>query len=64
MSAPATLEEALAWLHEQASRLDFGKCSIELVAHAGKITRVISAVEVSSSVPTDTRGLRHDSADR
>ncbi len=58
--APSSLDQAIAWLREQAGRLNYGRASIEVVAHAGKITRIISLTENSvAGIPTATAGADH-----
>jgi len=65
MSSPENLDQAVAWIREQAAQLVFGRASIEVVAHAGKITRIVTSTEVSTSAvpPTENRGAHHG-ADR
>ena len=57
-SAPDNLEAAIAWIRAQAPLLYFGRASIEILAHNGKITRIITSVEVSTAagLPNDKRG--------
>ena len=47
--APDTLEGAILWLREHAAQLQYGRASIEVLAHNGKITRIIVSTEVSTS---------------
>lgn len=55
--SPQTLEQAITWIREQAAKLNYGRAGIEVIAYAGKITRIITSTEVSTSAaPNDTRG--------
>ncbi|MGA2765539.1 MAG: hypothetical protein ABSG17_19500 [Spirochaetia bacterium] len=63
--APANLEQAVTWLREQAARLNYGRASIEVICHAGKITRIISLTENSvAGIPTATAGADHGDRER
>ena len=53
-SAPDNLEAAIAWIRAQAPLLYFGRASIEILAHNGKITRIITSVEVSTAAGSRT----------
>ena len=59
--APANMEQAVAWLREQAARLNYGRASVEIVAHPGRITRIITLTENSiAAIPTQNAGVDHD----
>ena len=63
MKAPSSLDQAIAWIREQSLQLNYGRASIEVVAHAGKITRIITATETATAaVPTHHAGIDHDRA--
>lgn len=63
--APDNLEAAISWIREQAGKLNYGRVGIEVIAYAGKITRIITSTEVSTSAaPNDTRGAAHGNENR
>ena len=61
MNAPDNLEGAIAWLREQAGKLNYGRASIEVIAYAGKIARIVTSTEISTSagLPNNARGDHH-----
>jgi hypothetical protein len=66
MTGPDNLDAAIAWIREQAAKLNYGRASIEVIAYAGKIARIVTSTEISTSagLPKDTRGEQHVSNER
>jgi hypothetical protein len=62
MSAPSTLPDALRWIQEEAGSLQYGLLAVEIIVHAGRITRVVSRREVSQAAPTESRRIDNDGA--
>lgn len=60
MGTPSTLPDAVRWLQDEASRLQYGLVAVEIIVHAGRITRVVSRREVSQAAPTEPRRNDND----